>query len=173
MNNSIIAIFLVCLVYVIAENESDLSDLGPGIPLSPTNDGTKKKSWGVIYPGTKWCGQGNKAKNDSDLGRYKRTDSCCRDHDRCPDKIKGGTSKHGIQNNGTVTILSCQCDDIFFDCLKGVHTKTSKIVGTLYFDIVKNKCFKQSEEDREKYILTKSRKFSRNRFIKLVGKMIG
>ncbi|XP_015124799.1 phospholipase A2 [Diachasma alloeum] len=173
MNNSVVVIFLVCLAYVIAENESNPSDLESGVPLSLATNGTKKKSWGVIYPGTKWCGQGNKARDDNDLGRFKRTDSCCRDHDRCPDKIKGGKSKHGIRNNGSVTILSCQCDDIFFDCLKGVHSKASKIVGTLYFDIVKNKCFKPSEERSEEYVLTKSRKFSRNRFIKFVGKMFG
>ncbi|XP_011313037.1 phospholipase A2 isoform X2 [Fopius arisanus] len=181
MNKSVIIIFLVCVVYVIAENDYKPNDLlEPVVTVLQIHETTKlsetdetKKKWGVIYPGTKWCGQGNKAKDENDLGKFKQTDRCCRAHDRCPDKIKGGTSKHGIENNGTVTILSCHCDDIFFDCLKGVRSKASKIVGTLYFDIVKNKCFQPSAENYGEYVMTKSRKFSGNNFIKFIRKLFG
>lgn len=47
---------------------------------------------------TKWCGPGNKAKNENDLGYFKITDACCRDHDLCGDSIKPLGSKHGLRN---------------------------------------------------------------------------
>lgn len=52
----------------------------------------------IIFPGTKWCGPGNNADNDDDLGRFKETDKCCRAHDLC-DGIEAGASKHGLKND--------------------------------------------------------------------------
>jgi Phospholipase A2 len=30
-----------------------------------------------IFPGTRWCGAGNKAKNDTEVGLFKDSDHCC------------------------------------------------------------------------------------------------
>lgn len=56
----------------------------------------------VIFPGTKWCGPGDKANDYDDLGILKETDMCCRDHDFC-DSMPAGTSKYGLTNNTPFT----------------------------------------------------------------------
>lgn len=57
----------------------------------------------IIFPGTLWCGGGDKAKSDDDLGRLKDTDACCRDHDKCKDNILAGEEKYGLENSGLFT----------------------------------------------------------------------
>ncbi|KAJ9591052.1 hypothetical protein L9F63_027740, partial [Diploptera punctata] len=52
---------------------------------------------------TKWCGAGNNAENENDLGEFKNTDACCRTHDHCPDYILSGRIKHGLNNPVNVT----------------------------------------------------------------------
>lgn len=52
----------------------------------------------MIFPGTKWCGPGNNADNDSDLGHFEETDKCCRAHDYC-DGIESGGMKYGLKND--------------------------------------------------------------------------
>ncbi|CAL1298217.1 unnamed protein product [Larinioides sclopetarius] len=49
--------------------------------------------WKIIMPGTKWCGAGNIAVNDDDLGYFEDVDRCCRAHDKCNDIIPPGGSK--------------------------------------------------------------------------------
>ena len=44
----------------------------------------------VPPPGTKWCGKGDSAEHEDDLGIYAREDSCCRTHDRCKRFIISG-----------------------------------------------------------------------------------
>lgn len=56
----------------------------------------------VIFPGTKWCGPGNTAEHDNDLGHFEETDKCCRAHDHC-DGIEAGGSKYGLVNNSPYT----------------------------------------------------------------------
>ncbi|XP_057333093.1 phospholipase A2-like [Microplitis mediator] len=137
----------------------------------PRKNGTK--TWGTIFPGTKWCGQGNKAMHEDDFGKYRQTDECCRNHDRCPKKLKAGTYKYGLLNSGSTTILSCKCDEIFYDCLKEAKTITSQAVGILYFDILKRKCFTYDhEKNNGLYKWKANRKFSDNRFIKFVSGII-
>ena len=59
---------------------------------SKTNhDGTKSSTrpkrgaFSMIYPGTNWCGAGDRASGGyEDLGEHAATDSCCREHDHCP-----------------------------------------------------------------------------------------
>lgn len=53
--------------------------------------------------GTKWCGSGNIAENYDDLGEYKDTDYCCREHDSCPDYIEAKGTKHGLTNTASFT----------------------------------------------------------------------
>lgn len=56
-----------------------------------------------LFPGTAWCGDGHKAKTDDDLGFFKGTDACCRDHDHCPDSIPANSEKYGLENTGLFT----------------------------------------------------------------------
>ncbi|KAJ8964745.1 hypothetical protein NQ314_004676 [Rhamnusium bicolor] len=51
-----------------------------------------------IYPGTKWCGAGNIAANNTDFGTHRDTDKCCRNHDLCPDIIEGYQTKYNLTN---------------------------------------------------------------------------
>ncbi|KAF7996635.1 hypothetical protein HCN44_002281 [Aphidius gifuensis] len=134
---------------------------------------TKKKSGShmSIFPGTKWCGKGNIAKDENDRGSYK-ADECCYAHDRCPVKIKGKTTNYGIHNNKSTSILSCKCDREFYDCLKGVHTTSSKTIGILYFDIFKNDCLEEYPEGSGQYIIqSNTTRYSQNRFVKLLSKL--
>ncbi|XP_075548239.1 uncharacterized protein LOC142582421 isoform X2 [Dermacentor variabilis] len=52
----------------------------------------------VIFPGTKWCGAGDVAKNYDDLGSARDTDRCCREHDHSQDSIPAFQTKHNVTN---------------------------------------------------------------------------
>ncbi|XP_070378667.1 uncharacterized protein [Dermacentor albipictus] len=95
----------------------------------------------VIFPGTKWCGAGNVAKNYSDLGSASATDMCCRDHDHSEDSIPAFGMEHGIRNYMFYTMTDCPDDHKFFNCLQNVSSFTSVTVGTIFFDILKTHCF--------------------------------
>ncbi|XP_017784880.1 PREDICTED: phospholipase A2-like [Nicrophorus vespilloides] len=99
-------------------------------------------NWLFIYPGTKWCGAGNVAMNFDDLGDFARTDKCCRAHDNCDDSIEGYQTNHNLTNTGFYSKLSCGCDEKFFQCLKSVNTRDSKIIGGIYFNALGTQCFK-------------------------------
>ncbi|XP_072764789.1 phospholipase A2-like [Anoplolepis gracilipes] len=93
------------------------------------------------FPGTVWCGDGDNAKDENDLGRFKHTDTCCRVHDNCNSNILVGETKGNLKNNGLFTRSACTCDNAFFDCLKNVSSPISKGIGTTYFDILRPQCF--------------------------------
>lgn len=95
----------------------------------------------AIYPGTLWCGDGNIAKNETDLGLFKKTDACCRDHDNCFSDIAAGEEKYGLLNNGLFTRSHCMCDNAFFNCLKDAHSIVATKIGITYFDILNPQCF--------------------------------
>uniref|UniRef100_A0A336LVU0 phospholipase A2 n=1 Tax=Culicoides sonorensis TaxID=179676 RepID=A0A336LVU0_CULSO len=84
---------------------------------------------GITYPGTKWCGPGNSAKNYDDLGENIAEDKCCRAHDNCDDHLLAGQE------------LNCKCDKELKDCLKQVNTKLSNSIGNIYFS-VQQTCYK-------------------------------
>ena len=65
----------------------------------------------MVYPGTKWCGMGNVAKDYNDIGSLESTDSCCRDHDLCKHKINAFDKKYNHRNYRIYTITHCDCDD--------------------------------------------------------------
>ncbi|KAI5713258.1 hypothetical protein M8J75_014936 [Diaphorina citri] len=67
-----------------------------------------------IKPGTKWCGTGDIARDISDTGIFHDIDSCCRDHDLCPENIVAKSTKYNLTND----------------------------VGIAYFDILKPMCFR-------------------------------
>lgn len=96
----------------------------------------------LIYPGTKWCGAGDIAKNYDDLGRAKDIDMCCRDHDHASDNILAFQTKHGIKNYRFYTMTNCDDDEKFFNCLVNSSNVVTASVGIAYFDMLRTKCFK-------------------------------
>lgn len=57
----------------------------------------------LILPGTLWCGDGNVAKSDKDLGLFYKTDRCCKHHDLCPKYIESGQRFMNLENIGVFT----------------------------------------------------------------------
>ncbi|XP_055384533.1 uncharacterized protein LOC129614142 [Condylostylus longicornis] len=95
----------------------------------------------IIFPGTKWCGPGDIAEGYDDLGIFKETDMCCRDHDHC-DHIPAGEEKCGIENKYYYTRLHCKCDKNFFECLHKSTDIAAYFVGQAYFG-VSGQCFRK------------------------------
>nr|WBW70078.1 venom protein [Lampona murina] len=104
----------------------------------------------VIFPGTKWCGAGDRAKSYDDLGLHQDTDRCCRAHDLCNDTLAPGETRNKLTNKSPFTKLSCKCDNDFYDCLSKVNSVTSNTIGNMYFNILKRECY------QEDYPLTKT-----------------
>jgi len=50
------------------------------------------------FQGTRWCGRGNIARDDTELGAYEELDGCCRAHDHCRDYIRPRSEKYGLYN---------------------------------------------------------------------------
>jgi len=50
------------------------------------------------FQGTRWCGRGNIARDDTELGAYEELDGCCRAHDHCEDYIRPRSKKYGLYN---------------------------------------------------------------------------
>ncbi|KAG5873228.1 hypothetical protein JTB14_014304 [Gonioctena quinquepunctata] len=98
---------------------------------------------GFIYPGTKWCGPGNIARDDSDLGYHVKEDMCCREHDKCPKNLAGGECRQGICNQSLFTRSHCDCDAAFRKCLQNVNTETANTIGAIFFNIIQVTCFKE------------------------------
>eukprot|EP00795_Rhopilema_esculentum_P007511 gene7511-13291_t len=83
----------------------------------------KKKSSILIYKGTKWCGHNDIAKSYNDLGKYRKTDMCCRTHDKhCSLRIKAFQKKYGLINWSIKTASDCNCDIAFKKCLDKAST---------------------------------------------------
>ncbi|XP_064623030.1 phospholipase A2-like [Lineus longissimus] len=105
----------------------------------------ERRSSSLMYPGTKWCGPGNNAKDFNDLGTERETDKCCRTHDHCKDFIAGSSSannKYKLANTSPYTASSCKCDAILYRCLKMANTEASNGVGNLFFNVFQIQCFK-------------------------------
>ncbi|KFM82478.1 Phospholipase A2, partial [Stegodyphus mimosarum] len=95
----------------------------------------------LIFPGTKWCGAGDIAKDYNDLGIHQDTDRCCRAHDLCNDTLAPGETRNGLTNKSPFTALSCKCDEDFYNCLERVNSVISNTVGLKYFNILKRQCY--------------------------------
>ncbi|XP_046387149.1 phospholipase A2 hemilipin-like isoform X2 [Ischnura elegans] len=95
----------------------------------------------AIFPGTNWCGVGDRASRHNETGVFKLADACCRDHDSCPDSIGAGESKHGVKNEGLYTVSLCKCDRAFYRCLKDSDSIVAQNIGFMFFNILKLKCF--------------------------------
>ncbi|XP_039444285.1 uncharacterized protein LOC120424281 isoform X1 [Culex pipiens pallens] len=96
----------------------------------------------AIYPGTVWCGDGNQAKSENDIGFFHLTDTCCRAHDLCPVSIAAGEQFNRLKNNGYFTRSHCDCDKAFYNCLKNADTLVSNQIGYTYFNLLKPQCFR-------------------------------
>lgn len=94
-----------------------------------------------IFPGTKWCGAGNVARNYDDLGAARNTDSCCRNHDHAQDSIPAFGEKHSITNVNLYTMTHCQDDRRFYHCLLNDSSVPSVAVGKIFFNILRTRCF--------------------------------
>ncbi|XP_041971965.1 phospholipase A2-like [Aricia agestis] len=145
----VVALFTVCHSYVLNDvhyrsingsgfvllDEMDLSEL--------SDEEIAMLRFSLIYPGTKWCGPGDTAENYEDLGVAEAEDRCCRQHDYCPDTIVSGETKHNLTNDSYYTKLSCECDEIFRQCLRQAASVNSKTIGTVYFNVIGTQCFRR------------------------------
>jgi len=93
-----------------------------------------------IIPGTLWCGVNDIAENYHSLGSNSKVDRCCRFHDHCPDKIKSFSKKQGLLNSTPYTKSNCECDRIFFNCLKNANSGAGNSVGKFYFNFLNLQC---------------------------------
>ncbi|GJQ81230.1 hypothetical protein Trydic_g20449 [Trypoxylus dichotomus] len=119
--------------------------------------------YGFIYPGTLWCGRGSKAANYTQLGVHSKEDSCCRDHDNCPNSLTSGQCKGGLCNKSWITRSDCECDRKFQECLRNTGTETGNLIGAIFFNIAQIFCFRETPKcperarvlvDQEKRILS-------------------
>ncbi|XP_048736655.2 phospholipase A(2)-like [Ostrea edulis] len=102
-----------------------------------------ERQFDVIYPGTKWCGKGNDATHYEDLGTEVEVDMCCRDHDSCDMSIEAGKSNYGLTNDGYFTVVSCECDKAFYDCLSNSDSFDADVIGFIYFDVLSPDCIRK------------------------------
>ncbi|XP_043466394.1 phospholipase A2-like [Leptopilina heterotoma] len=96
-----------------------------------------------IFPGTLWCGAGDVATNEEELGYFRETDYCCRNHDNCQNKIYPGHTNYGLSNVGLFVRSHCTCDEEFHECLKKARSPISLSIGKTYFNILRPQCFKE------------------------------
>ncbi|KAK6626308.1 hypothetical protein RUM43_006619 [Polyplax serrata] len=109
-----------------------------------------------IFPGTKWCGAGDIAGSYHDLGPDTQLDKCCRSHDLCPVKVAGFRTQYNATNYSLYTKTHCDCDDIFYDCLKALHTTRANILGDIYFNVARFMCV---EDIPPELVTTSTKKF--------------
>ncbi|XP_068609406.1 group 3 secretory phospholipase A2 [Brachionichthys hirsutus] len=101
-----------------------------------------------IMPGTLWCGSGDKAPSNEDLGVFTDTDSCCREHDHCKHTILSFRSDFGVFNSNIFTMSHCECDSRFYKCLKEANDSISDMVGYTFFNLLKVHCFEFAHRDK-------------------------
>lgn len=111
-------------------------------PFSSIADALKKRLK-AIYPGTLYCGDGNLARNENEVGLFRETDICCKKHDQCPAFIRAGQEFKGLRNFGHFTRSHCDCDLKFYNCLKRTGSIISNKIGYTYFNILKPPCFRK------------------------------
>uniref|UniRef100_H3A0T4 phospholipase A2 n=2 Tax=Latimeria chalumnae TaxID=7897 RepID=H3A0T4_LATCH len=132
-----------CLAFLEAqrlEQGSKTLQAGRSTSKGPQNSLHRSKR-GFTYPGTLWCGVGNNADDYEHLGKFKDTDSCCREHDHCPHVIHPFTYKYGYRNFKWHTISHCDCDTRLKRCLRTVNDTSSRVVGQAFFNVIQVPCF--------------------------------
>ena len=76
------------------------------------------------------------------MGTEKEADACCREHDKCPDSIPAGETKHNLTNKDQYTKSHCDCDHKFHECLREAKSFVGDQIGRLYFNVIQIQCFK-------------------------------
>lgn len=112
----------------------------------------------ITYPGTLWCGPGDVASSDDQLGYHKETDKCCRDHDHC-DHLEPGESNNYLVNNDIFSVMNCECDREFKKCLKANKSFVSNKIGIIYFT-ARSRCY------MEEYPIIKCKTYDHRLFVK-------
>ncbi|CAG0924872.1 unnamed protein product [Notodromas monacha] len=94
----------------------------------------------LIFPDTKWCGEGTIAANYNDLGKEQFADMCCRAHDHCPQSLDSFAynSAYDLKNPIGYTLSSCDCDTEFRRCLDTNANSGLDWVSGLIKDIFEN-----------------------------------
>ncbi|XP_063813449.1 protein PROCA1 [Pseudophryne corroboree] len=118
-----------------------LLNVDPLRKRADTTDQHTRVKRGFTYPGTLWCGAGNNAEEETDLGEHRETDMCCRTHDQCEHVIHPFTYSYGYRNFRWHTISHCQCDNKFKECLRKVNDTVSRVVGQAFFNVIQVQCF--------------------------------
>jgi len=139
-------VFFTLTILQLSSLRSDAAPTSARLQISSRGDVQEKRADAfLIYPGTLWCGAGNNAEDDSQLGEYADVDACCREHDHCPYSVAGFSTKDHYYNSYPTTVSYCDCDNKFFDCLKGVkeHKSVATQVGALYFGHLGPPCVKK------------------------------
>uniref|UniRef100_A0A672U0G5 phospholipase A2 n=1 Tax=Strigops habroptila TaxID=2489341 RepID=A0A672U0G5_STRHB len=108
----------------------------------------RRRRRGWTLTGTLWCGAGDSAGNDSDLGVFRGPDRCCREHDQCSAQIMALQFNYGIRNYRLHTVFHCDCDARFRQCLLALNDTISNIIGVTFFNLLEVPCFvlEKSEE---------------------------
>ena len=96
-----------------------------------------------IIPGTLWCGVDDIAGDYHRLGTLWRVDKCCRAHDFCPVKVKPFKAKYKVFNFAPYTKSHCDCDEIFYNCLKRVNSSKADTFGDVFFNVLGIKCIEE------------------------------
>ncbi|CAG0914533.1 unnamed protein product [Notodromas monacha] len=100
----------------------------------------------TIFPGTKWCGEGNVAENFYDLGHFNELDKCCREHDFCADYINPRSTRRIYDDLLNIDVVAtgyhCDCDNRFMNCLKHAEAPEADMFGVEYFTHRRKRCFK-------------------------------
>lgn len=94
---------------------------------------------------TLWCGSGNVSGGLNELGPNYSVDLCCRSHYLCNEFIEPGEEKYGLRNDGRYTLVNCDCEDDFFNCLNSINTQSSIAVITGYSSTYPA-CFRHTHE---------------------------
>nr|AGJ90343.1 phospholipase A2 [Ornithodoros moubata] len=101
------------------------------------------KNGDYIYPGTKWCGAGNKSERTGDYGTNNETDKCCEAHDNATDYMlsRSYNANRTMWNPKYYTVTNCADDAKLFDCLLKANTSGSLEFGQAFFDALQVPCF--------------------------------
>ncbi|XP_071848744.1 uncharacterized protein [Apostichopus japonicus] len=129
------------------EEEEDMNDIveeDDEMIISEEDDHHERQKRGLfMFPGTLWCGTGNRAPTYDALGMHNRTDMCCRDHDHSTEdmSISSGATKYHFTNWNILPIMHCSQDKRFHKCLRQVKNEFAYEVGRAYFNVFDVKCF--------------------------------
>ncbi|XP_065067126.1 acidic phospholipase A2 PA4-like [Rhopilema esculentum] len=149
-------VYILLLVHVYAYDVDELIQQQLEEDFSQGEQGDKR----IIMPGTLWCGNGNKADSEDDLGSFTEVDMCCREHDHCPRTVGAFKKQYGFRNLFLFTVSDCKCDFMFYTCLKNVedHKVAAKLVGKMFFNVLRMPCLRFNREGTEAF-KTHSRRF--------------